>query len=84
MVALSLPLPLRDEATNELLREAGFGSEDVLEIMSENAASLEWGEVSPHFQAVLAAYQEDQWASVDFAVGVVTCTVGTVAGVPLA
>ena len=55
-----------------------------MDILQENADSREWGDTSEHFKALVAAFQENQWAATDFDGGVMCSTVGTSAGVPLA
>ena len=84
MVALSLPLADRHDDTVTFLAEAGFGHDEVSDILASNAAASEWTEVSQHFQEVMARFQEDQWMSVDQATGVMSSMVGCAAGVPLA
>lgn len=84
VVALDLPLPLRTEAIKTLLREAGFSDDDVLEIIAESVSTDEWGNTSAHLRQVVAGFQEDQWAAVDYSGGVMASTVGAAVGLPLA
>ena len=84
LVALSLPLEDRHVDTIKFLEAAGFGNEEVADIIESNRSAQEWEAVSLHFQEVVAGFQEDQWMSVDQAPGVMASLVVCAAGVPLA
>ena len=45
VVALDLPLPLREQSSKDLLQECGFEAEAILEIIAEGLDLSEWGGV---------------------------------------
>ena len=58
VVALDLPLPLRELSTKDLLKECGFDDETVLGIIAEGLDPTEWGKVPEHLRHLMAGFQE--------------------------
>ena len=80
VVALTLPLPDRDDSTEKILEQPGFASSEAEQILIDNEQCVELENASEHLQALVANVQEDQWLSSDFAGGIMASAAGCSAG----